>query len=215
MHSWLTCLFLLPLVPPILLWTVIQHGGLRCPSSLLLHSEKQLGIASSILYKSYINSLYRNTVTAIRLVHSANPNCTGIYTTVNLNNKKEFILHNKLTWISSFTSICQCLFDWHCYLLCFLLDQWGKWLLPLRNVLLAGYYGITADNGICLLLDTLLEEKVTVLLRENGRQKRLQSEKKMEAFKIIHLSESMQRSHKLSSQRSYRVVKIHADYCNL
>lgn len=138
----------------------------------------------------------------------------SIYTTVNLNNKKEFILHNKLTWISSLTSICQCLFDWHCYLLCFLLDQWGKWLLPLRDVLLAGYYGITADNGICLLLDTLLEEKVAVLLRENGRQKRLQSEKKMEAFKIIHLSESMQRSHKLSSQRSYRVVKIHADYCN-
>lgn len=106
----------------------------------------------------------------------------SIYTTVNLNNKKEFILHNKLTWISSFTSICQCLFDWHCYLLCFLLDQWGKWLLPLRDVLLAGYYGITADNGICLLLDTLLEEKVAVLLRENGRQKRLQSEKKNGGF---------------------------------
>lgn len=107
----------------------------------------------------------------------------SIYTTVNLNNKKEFILHNKLTWISSFTSICQCLFDWHCYLLCFLLDQWGKWLLPLRDVLLAGYYGITADNGICLLLDTLLEEKVAVLLRENGRQKRLQSEKKWRPLK--------------------------------
>lgn len=34
----------------------------------------------------------------------------------------------------------------------------------------------------------------------------------MEAYKIIYLSESMQRSYKLSSQKSYRVVKIHADY---
>lgn len=75
-HSWLTCLFLLPLVPPILLRPIIQHGGLRCPSSLLLHSEKQLGIASSILYKSYINSLYLNTATTTRLVHSPNPKCT-------------------------------------------------------------------------------------------------------------------------------------------
>lgn len=39
--------------------------------------------------------------------------------------------------------------------------------------------------------------------------------KRMKAFKIkiIYLSESRQRSHKLSSQRSLRAVKIHADYC--
>lgn len=40
--------------------------------------------------------------------------------------------------------------------------------------------------------------------------------KRMKAFKIkiIYLSESRQRSHKLSSQRSLRAVKIHADYCS-
>lgn len=114
----------------------------------------------------------------------------SIYNTVNLNSKKNSFCTTRVHefLLLYLHCICQCLFIWQCYLLCFLLDQWSKWLLPLRDVLLAGYYGITADNGICLLLDALLEEKVAVLLRENGRQKRLKSEKNESFQNQNHLS---------------------------
>lgn len=139
----------------------------------------------------------------------------SIYTTVNLNNKKnsfcttslhEFLLLHLSVNASLIDIVTFSAFFWTSEANgCFHLEMYF-WLVTMVSQQIMA--------SVCFLTHSWRRRWQSSSEKMDGK-KGCKAKKKMEAFKIIHLSESMQRSHKLSSQRSYRVVKIHADYCNL
>lgn len=135
----------------------------------------------------------------------------SIYTTVNLNNKKnsfcttslhEFLLLHLSVNASLIDIVTFSAFFWTSEANgCFHLEMYF-WLVTMVSQQIMA--------SVCFLTHSWRRRWQSSSEKMDG--KKGCKAKKMEAYKIIYLSESMQRSYKLSSQRSYRVVKIHADY---